>query len=453
MSVSPVNPGDVLVGRYRVEEVLGMGAMGIVVRATHLVLGHRVALKFMLAGKGPQDEQHARFLREARASVTLKSAHVARVSDVGTLENGAPYMVMEFLEGRDLDAVLQARGPLPVAEAVVYVLQACEAIAEAHAAGIIHRDIKPANLFLTTGAGGRPCIKVLDFGISKFTAEALKLTSDTAALGSPLYMAPEHMRASKNVDTRSDIWSLGVTLYELVCGKTPFHAERLHELLAKVCFGAPEPVSTYRADTPPGFAAVLMTCLENDPARRFANVAELAAALSPFAPPRVDGYAENAASALGLDVAPARATDLLPSAPRAPAEGVAGTSRAVVKPAPAAPGPRKRTLARVVAALAVVALLAGAAVLWQRATAQPQPADAASAAVVTTTASATATLPATAEPLPDAAPPASTATAVPPVITVAAPSVPPHMSPIATTKPQAKPTDEPHNRWTPAPRR
>ena len=154
---SPVKPGDVLVGRYRVDKVIGMGNMGIVVAAVHLGLDEPVALKFMLASKGPQDEQHARFLREARACVKLKTQHVAKVTDVGTLENGAPYMAMELLDGQDLEALLLARGPLPVEEAVGYVLQACEAVAEAHAAGIVHRDIKPANLFVTSGVdGARP---------------------------------------------------------------------------------------------------------------------------------------------------------------------------------------------------------------------------------------------------------------------------------------------------------
>src|SRR5262249_22133396 len=159
--------------KYRVDRVLGMGQMGIVVAATHLALGTRVALKFMLATHGPQDDLRARFLREARLCTMLKTQHVARVSDVGTLETGAPYMVMEYLEGRDLDAVLRERGPLPFREAVLYVLQACQAVAEAHAAGIVHRDLKPANLFLTRGAGNMPCVKVLDFGISKFGGESL----------------------------------------------------------------------------------------------------------------------------------------------------------------------------------------------------------------------------------------------------------------------------------------
>ena len=302
-AASPVKPGDVLVGKYRVDRVLGMGQMGIVVAATHLGLDQRVALKFMLASSGPDEERRERFLREARACVALKTPHVARVSDVCTLDSGAPYMVMEYLDGRDLDAVLRERGPLPVGEAVLYVLQACQAIAEAHAAGIVHRDLKPANLFLTTGPGGAPCIKVLDFGISKFTAESLKLTQETAAMGSPLYMSPEALRSSRDVDAQTDIWALGVVLYELCTGTTPFQAERVQELCARIWFGEPDPIVRHRAGVPPELEKVVMRCLERDRARRFPNVAELAAALAPFAPP-VASYAEIVASALGVPSSP-----------------------------------------------------------------------------------------------------------------------------------------------------
>ena len=204
-----------------------MGDMGVVVAALHVGLEQRVALKFLLAHR-QNPGLHERFLREARAVVSLKSQHVTRVSDVGTLDSGAPYMVMELLDGQDLDALVEKRGPLPIPEAVEYVLQACEAVGEAHRAGIVHRDLKPANLFLTTNADGSPCVKVLDFGVSKFTgANQLKLTAEGAAVGSPLYMSPEQMLAKGDVDTRSDIWALGVILYELVAGRTPFHAETM----------------------------------------------------------------------------------------------------------------------------------------------------------------------------------------------------------------------------------
>src|SRR5829696_2386345 len=212
VSDAPVSPGDILAGKYRVERILGAGNMGVVVAATNIALEQLVALKFMLPGKAPNPQQHERFLREARAAARLRSQHVAHVLDMGTLENGAPYTVMEFLEGQDLAAVLAERGPLPVEEAVEYVLQVCEAVGEAHAAGIVHRDLKPANLFLTGDVSGSPCVKVLDFGISKLSG-ALTLTQEKQAFGSPLYMSPEQMNAFKLVDARGDIWALGVILY------------------------------------------------------------------------------------------------------------------------------------------------------------------------------------------------------------------------------------------------
>jgi len=207
----PIKPGDVLGGKFRIERVLGEGGMGIVCAATHLQLGQLVALKFMLPQAMAHAENIARFEREARNAVRLKSDHVAKVTDVGRLDDGAPYMVMEYLEGNDLDAVLAERGPLPIPVAVDFVLQACEAVAEAHSLGIVHRDLKPKNLFLATKHGGRSIVKVLDFGIAKQlgVTEDMSLTRTTQVIGSPNYMSPEQLRASKDVDHRTDIWALG----------------------------------------------------------------------------------------------------------------------------------------------------------------------------------------------------------------------------------------------------
>jgi len=315
MSESPVKAGEVLAGKYRVERVLGTGAMGVVVAATHLGLGQLVALKFMLQTRAPQREQTERFLREAQVAVKLRSRHSARVLDVGVLESGAPYMVMELLEGQDLGARLQSGETIAVEAAVEYVLQVCEAIGEAHASGIVHRDLKPANLFLTTDTGGEPCVKVLDFGVSKLTGAELQLTGAVQALGSPLYMSPEQMKAARDVDGRSDIWSLGVVLFELLARTTPFHSESLPELCNKVFSGAPLPLASLRPDVPAALIAVILGCLEKDRARRFQNVAALAAALAPFAAPRARGYADRVASIQGIEVLPSRPTDVLPPAP------------------------------------------------------------------------------------------------------------------------------------------
>jgi len=218
MSDSPsssVKEGDLLAGKYRVERVLGSGGMGIVVAARHEQLDQRVAIKFVREEALGNEDAVARFLREARAAVKLRSEHAAKVLDVGTLESGAPYMVMEYLEGSDLGAILSEGEPLSVEVAAEYIAQACEAVAEAHAAGIVHRDLKPQNLFLTQTIGGGARVKVLDFGVSK-TLESTGgggLTQTRSMLGSPLYMSPEQMRSSRDVDARSDVWVFGVVLF------------------------------------------------------------------------------------------------------------------------------------------------------------------------------------------------------------------------------------------------
>lgn len=262
-----------------------MGGMGVVVAARHLQLDERVALKFLLPDALEIPEAVARFAREARAAVKIKSEHVARVTDVGTLENGAPYMVMEYLEGRDLAAEIASRGPLPFEEAADLVLQACEAIAEAHSLGIIHRDLKPGNLFLAKRPDGGVRVKVLDFGISKtgFARDGA-MTTTAAVMGSPLYMSPEQMEASRDVDARSDIWSLGVVLYETVSKKVPFTAENLPQLCKKLEREDPTPLSQYRPDVPPEFQEIINRCLAKKRTDRYPNVAALATALAGVAP-------------------------------------------------------------------------------------------------------------------------------------------------------------------------
>lgn len=283
MSTRGVKPGDVLGGKYKVERVLGAGGMGVVVAARHVDLGQRVALKFMLkeAMAGSNAE---RFLREAKAAVQLKSVHTARVLDVGRLKNGEPFMVMEYLEGRDLDAELQARGPLPPHIAVEYILQACEALAEAHALGMIHRDVKLKNMFLTQAVDGRPLVKVLDFGLAKQLGSHgdVSLTATNTVFGSPQYMSPEQMRSAKDVDHRSDIWSLGVCLYELVTGRVPFDASGVAEICAMVLKDPVPPPSQFVFGLPPDLEEVILRCLEKDPNNRYQSVAELAFALQSY---------------------------------------------------------------------------------------------------------------------------------------------------------------------------
>lgn len=278
-----VEAGTVLLNKYRIDRLLGQGGMGVVALAYHLQLQQPVAIKFLLPDVLDKPQVVQRFLREAQASVRLKSEHVCRVIDVGTLETGAPYMVMEYLDGVDLGVLLQQQGRVYPGVAVDFVLQACEALAEAHALGIVHRDLKPSNFFLTRRPDGSPLIKVLDFGISKTHAQLEEnLTSTQSILGTPAYMSPEQLKASKYVDARADIWSLGVVLYELMCGQRPFTASVFSELVLKVAI-EPAPLPPQSLSLPPGLAEIVMCCLQKEPEGRYPSVAELAHALAPYA--------------------------------------------------------------------------------------------------------------------------------------------------------------------------
>jgi serine/threonine-protein kinase len=285
---APVESGQIVAGKYRVDRILGKGGMGTVVAAMHVDLREPRALKFMSAEARAEGEGAVeRFLREGRAASRLKGAHVARVFDVGRLDDGTPYLVMEYLDGADLHHVLKQRGRLPVSEVALYLLQACEALAEAHARGIVHRDLKPANLFLAAGADAVPSIKLLDFGISKVAGDT-SVTKSQTVLGSPHYMPPEQFRSSRDVDPRADVWSLGVIAYQLLCGHLPFQGRNVTEVITAVVSAAPAPLSAIMqgADSlPPGLEGVVLRCLAKHPGDRPASVAELAAALVPFAPP------------------------------------------------------------------------------------------------------------------------------------------------------------------------
>lgn len=287
--VTYVQEGQILAGKYRVEHVLGVGGMGVVVAAHHLELDERVAVKIMLPEMAQQQEAVGRFTREARAAVKIKNEHVARVLDVGSLENGTPFIVMEYLDGCDLSVWLKNSGPLSVEQAVEFLLHTSEAVAEAHALGIVHRDLKPANLFVARRPDGQFSVKVLDFGISKVSDPAMTAgaaTKTLALMGSPLYMSPEQMESARSADARSDIWALGVILYELLTGACPFNGETLPELVLQVAAGTPIPLRTKRPDVSDRLEAVLMRCLEKSPDRRYQTVGELVTALVEFAPER-----------------------------------------------------------------------------------------------------------------------------------------------------------------------
>ncbi len=337
--------GEILAGKYRVEKIIGQGGMGVVLAAEHLVLHQKVAIKLLHeAGLGHTDVV-GRFMREARAAVRLRSEHVARVIDVGTLEDGRPFIVMERLEGQDLGDVIDHTRGVPVATAVDYVLQACEAIAEAHAAGIVHRDLKPKNLFLTKAVHGRALVKVLDFGISKVdparSPQEMQLTKTTEVIGSPSYMSPEQLRSSRNVDARTDIWALGVILYELLTGRLPFYADTVTELVVVIVTEREQGVQTFRPDVPDALAAIVSRCLQKQPEHRYQSVIELVQALEPFAPgvgatvtERIRAVASSGTIPPTLPSGPGVVKDTTPIAPDAyPASPSAGAPPAGAPPA------------------------------------------------------------------------------------------------------------------------
>jgi serine/threonine protein kinase len=290
----PIAAGDVLLKKYRVERLIGEGGTGIVLAATHVQLEQRVAIKFLRRALDT-DELRTRFEREARATGKIESDHVVLVLDAGALDDGAPYMVMEYLEGRDLARILKEDGPLPVEQAVDCMLQVCEALRLAHAAGIVHRDLKPANLFLTRRASdGGVHMKVVDFGISKILDRKLtndgkphEVTSAYTVLGSPRYMAPEQLKSSRDVDGRADLWSVGAVLFQLVTGRHAFDAESNVRATVAVLADEPQKLCDLAPHAPRELEAVVARCFEKDVTRRFQTASELAEALRPFASERV----------------------------------------------------------------------------------------------------------------------------------------------------------------------
>ncbi len=252
--------------------------MAVVYEATRVHLDERVALKVLQPGLASDPVVVERFMREARAAARLKSERVPLILDVGTLPTQQPYIAMEFLEGIDLDQTLRDRGKLDLVEAVDLVLQVCEPLAEAHAAGIVHRDIKPANVIVVQRRGS-PLVKVLDFGIAKLMlGDGPNLTGTKATMGTPAFMSPEQIRGAKDVDHRADIWSLGITLFQLVTGNLPFGGNTYAKLVMSV---SREPAP--QIPTNPALDAVLQRSLAKDRNERYSTIGEFAKALEPFA--------------------------------------------------------------------------------------------------------------------------------------------------------------------------
>ena len=355
--MTPFQPGAVLAGKYRIERLLGEGGMGCVMLATHLQLDQQVALKFIHARHAEsRPDAVARFFREARAAARIRSEHVARVMDVGVLEGGAPYLVMEYLEGQSLEGRIGKPPILLVPDIVDLAIQACEGLAEAHAAGVVHRDLKPANLFLVRKTDGSTCLKLLDFGISKLTPRASmpddNVTNTRTLMGSPLYMSPEQLRSLKNVDRRTDMWSMGIILYELLGGRTPFVAETLPEICSLIMTEPPPLLHEIAPTLPEGLRAVILRCLEKDPERRFSDAGGLAQALAPFGgadAPAAAARVVRVVGAGGVPVSPDASVSVAKTAPT-----IGGTSAPFT---PSAPGASRYPVGLAVAVAAAAILL------------------------------------------------------------------------------------------------
>ncbi len=436
--------GELIAEKYRVIGVMGEGGMGVVLEAVHVDLDTHVAIKVVREDLVKVESVVARLMLEARAAAKIRSPHVAKVLDVGALPTGAPYIVMEHLTGSDLYAVVCEQGPLPVETAVDYLSQACEALAEAHSLGVVHRDLKPENLFLAEQPHGSSIVKVLDFGISKVTGTGSirdseqALTGATATMGSPHYMSPEQMRASTDVDERTDIYALGAILLELLTGKPPFDADSVPELCGQV-LATPAPRSrTRRPELPEVLDDIIDRCLSKDREARYSSVAELAGVLAPFGSQVARGAAHRASEISlrqGAASGHTRRSASLPRQPTAPtrvsAQSTTGVTLNEVPPA-ARRTPLLIAVAVVVAGLVVVLGI----FLYRRGATDALPtasADAPSAEIVPA-----APVPTPVEavvepaPAPEAAPPASAAPS-------AAPKEPavgrPAPAPVAKPKP------------------
>ncbi|MGO8993729.1 MAG: protein kinase domain-containing protein [Polyangiaceae bacterium] len=389
----PSAPSRILAGKYRVICALGEGGMGEVLLATHLQLDQKVAIKVLKKELAADPIEVERFLREARAAARINNDHVVRVSDVASLETGQPYIVMEYLEGEDLAKRLES-GPLPIPEAVDCVLQACLAIAEAHRVGIVHRDLKPANLFLVRRRDGSNILKVVDFGISKLTPTTGRpeaSLTQAGMMGSPFYMSPEQIMCSADLDRRTDLWSLGLILFELITAEGPFEAATMAQLCQKIVKAPARRLREARPDLeiPDGLEDVIARCLAKNPADRYEDTVDLAQDLVPYAqgsstarlltddmptkPPPPDALELPKLGAVAVPVA-------VPTARTA--HGDAGITSNTWNTAARRAKGRQRTVALAVAGGAVVLACAVLAV-WRLTGTATRPASAASSEVST----------------------------------------------------------------------
>ena len=440
------SPGEIVAGKYRVVRVLGVGGMGVVIEAEHLLLERRVALKFMGPLLASDREAVARFLREARAASAVPSEHVVKVLDVDTLDDGIPYIVMERLYGEDLAALSEKCGKLEVGRAVGYLIEAGEALAYAHAKGIVHRDLKPANLFLTKREDGSELVKVLDFGIAKSAADSSGhgVTTSRTVLGSPRYMAPEQMQSAKSADARADIWALGTILFELVSGRPAFTGETLAALSVAICAGPVPDLAAALPSAPRVLVEVVSRCLARSPQDRYASISELVVALAPLAPEsvarelaRIAAIGASSPSGAGPSGRPLAPSVPPPASPPIAPESDFVSAREASFPAPGAP----RVALRIGVGAVLSIALAIAAWAFSRA-------PSTEAGVTASSSSSAETRPVSTAPLPSALP-SSSGAAEPhqstrpddPKVDAKKPKIPSlGVNPSATTTAPAKPS-------------
>jgi serine/threonine-protein kinase len=390
----------VIDGKYRIDQVLGRGAMGVVVSATHLRLNERVAVKFLHTrstqnGSKGADDFQSRFEREARVSARLRNEHITRVVDAGLWRDRVPFMVMEYLNGTDLREILKKSAPLPIDLALDYAVQVCEGIAEAHANGVVHRDLKPPNLFITRRPDGSDLVKILDFGISKWTtrdAEVTDLTETGVVLGSPKYMAPEQLFGAANVDSRADVWSIGAIVYEMLAGRAAFDFTTFSRICAELSTDRmPPSLSEQRPEIPKALDAAVMRCFVRSPAARHQDVSDLAGALlDAVEAPLAASTRHRIASTLGRRdgpeshpgaVGPLSGSALITTGSLSSKRMTA--AKTVSSPVPAAPkGRGVPVIVMLVGLVSLLALLAGAWVVARSRVAERRAAPPAAAASV-----------------------------------------------------------------------
>lgn len=408
-----VSEGAVIAGKFRLERILGVGGMGAVFEATHVALGERVAVKFLRPELRDKPELVERFLREARSQFRIKSDHIVRVLDVGTAESGTPYIAMELLEGVSLHAHVRRLGRVAPGEAAEIVMQACDALSAAHALGIVHRDVKTKNLMLTSAPSGALRVKLVDFGVAQISSPDLgdRLTATETIMGTPLYMPPEQLRSARLADARSDVWAIGVVLYEVLTGSLPYLAESAADMLFRHYHETPKPVHEVIDGIPPALGAIVAKCLSLEPADRFPSAAALADALAPFARERTLLPRETLVSATAPEQ-PSSDDTMALSDTDIGSESLAPVSpnRRSSAPPPVLPKAREgRTLlATMVAAIALIGVVASFVVLRPAKRVQAVTDDKASASVPVVT--RPDTLP---EPEPTASASASARTPVP----------------------------------------